>query len=327
MTGRFTLTHRLPDGHFATTLRADVLAGLTATPKTLPPKWFYDARGDRLFEAITALPEYYLTRAEHGILARHAADIVRLTGARTLVELGSGASRKTRLLLDAFRAADRGAPERYVPVDVSASALRDAGERLCRAYPGLRVSGTVTDFETDPALPADAPGPRLVAFLGSTLGNLGPPQRAAFHAALRAELAPGDALLLGADLVKPVGELLPAYDDGEGVTAEFNRNVLHVLNRELDADFDPGSFDHRAVWDAERERVEMRLRSRTAQTVKFPPLDLTVDFAAGEELRTETSAKFRRAGLTAELRRAGFAVRQWWTDREQRFAVALAVPD
>ncbi|NGO72546.1 L-histidine N(alpha)-methyltransferase [Streptomyces boncukensis] len=325
MTDRFTLAHRLSPDHFTTRLHADVRDGLTAAPKTLPPKWLYDTRGSELFEDITRLTEYYPTRAEDEVLDRHAADIARLTGADTLVELGSGSSAKTRRLLDALTA--HGTLRRYAPVDVSPAALLAAGEALCRDRPGLRVAATVADFEAELVLPEPSGGPRLVAFLGSTIGNLPPARRSAFFSALRAALGGGDALLLGADLVKDPAVLLRAYDDPHGVTAEFNRNVLHMLNRELHADFAPGSFAHRAVWDAEAEQIEMRLRARTAQTVKLPPLDLSVDFADGEELRTETSAKFRRAGLTAELAHRGFGVRAWWTDERERFAVLLAVPD
>ncbi|MCF6522328.1 L-histidine N(alpha)-methyltransferase [Streptomyces sp. JJ36] len=321
---RFTLHHRLPEHHFTDALHTDVLKGLTATPKTLPPKWFYDARGSRLFETITTLPEYYPTRAEREILARQAGEVARRTRARTLVELGSGSSAKTRLLLDALTA--EGTLEEYAPLDVSRDALEEAGAALCRAYPDLRVTATVTDLDAGPALPRAASGPRLVAFLGSTIGNLDRAQRAAFHAGLRAEMAPGDALLLGADLVKDPETLRRAYDDALGVTADFNLNVLRVLNRELEADFDLSAFAHRAVWDARDERVEMRLRSRRPQTVKLPALDLAVDFARDEDLRTEISVKFRRSGLTAELEGAGFAVRAWWTDHRDRFALLLAEP-
>lgn len=324
MTERFTLERRLPPDHRATTLRADVRRGLTAEPKWLPPKWFYDARGSELFEEITRLPEYYPTRAEQEILTRRAPEIAALTRARTLAELGSGSSRKTRLLLDALTTA--GTLTRYAPTDVSEAALRAAGQALCRDYPRLRVTATVADFEADLALAPEAEGPRLLAFLGGTIGNLDPGQRAAFYGLLRHALSADDALLMGADLVKDPAVLERAYDDSQGVTAAFNRNLLHVLNRELDADFDPGAFQHRAVWNAEEEWIEMRLRSREAQTVKFPPLDLSVDFGRGEEMRTEISAKFRREPLTAELAAGGFTVRQWWTDAEERFALLLAVP-
>ncbi|WP_033822119.1 L-histidine N(alpha)-methyltransferase [Kitasatospora sp. MBT63] len=323
MTNRFTLDHRLPQDHLATTLRADVLHGLSAAPRTLPSKWFYDAHGSELFEQITRLPEYYPTRAEQEILARRAPEIAALTRARTLVELGSGSSRKTRLLLDALTAA--GTLQRYAPLDVSDSALAEAGEALCRDYPDLQVVATVTDFEHDLAL-GDEPGPRLLAFLGSTIGNLDPAQRRSFYTTLRHALSGDDALLLGADLVKDPGTLIRAYDDGRGVTAAFNKNVLNVLNRELGADFDPAAFDHVAVWNEAAERIEMHLRSRTAQTVKIPAVDLVLELAAEESVRTEISGKFRREALTAELAAGGFTVSHWWTDRSARFALLLAVP-
>ncbi|WP_370093512.1 L-histidine N(alpha)-methyltransferase [Streptacidiphilus sp. MAP12-20] len=320
----FTLDDRLPADHLATELRSDVVEGLTAHPKSLPPKWFYDARGSELFEEITRLPEYYPTRAEQEILTRRAPEIAALTRAATLFELGSGSSRKTRLLLDALTAA--GTLVCYAPLDVSPSALEQAGEALIRDYPGLRVAATVTDFEGDLTLPPEAPGPRLVAFLGSTIGNLDADQRQSFYKALRYTLSADDVLLLGADLVKDREVLVRAYADSQGVTAEFNRNVLNVLNRELDADFDPAAFEHVALWNEESERIEMHLRSRVAQTVKLTALGLSVDFEEDERLRTEISVKFRRESLTAELERAGFTVRHWWTDEEERFALLLAVP-
>ncbi|MEE1930344.1 L-histidine N(alpha)-methyltransferase [Streptomyces sp. TRM 70351] len=319
---RFTLTRRLPADHLADALRADVLKGLTGRPKTLPPKWFYDGRGSELFEEITRLPEYYPTRAEHEILQRRSGEIAAASGARTLAELGSGSSRKTRLLLDAFTAL--GTLTCYAPLDVSEDALAEAGRALTADYPGLTVTAAVTDYEVDLTLPGGAP--RLVAFLGGTLGNLDAAGRRAFYAALRPQLRPGDALLLGVDLVKEPDVLVPAYDDARGVTAEFNKNVLRVLNRGLDARFDPDAFDHRALWNAAEERIEMRLRSRFAQTVPVSALDLTVEFERGEELRTEISVKFRREPLTAELAHGGFATRHWWTDEGGRFAVLMAEP-
>ncbi|MEU1791011.1 L-histidine N(alpha)-methyltransferase [Streptomyces sparsogenes] len=316
----FTLSRTLPADATAAALRADVADGLTRTPKQLPPKWFYDARGSELFERITRLPEYYPTRAEREILVDRATEIAAATGARTLVELGSGSSEKTRHLLRAL-------PElrTYVPVDVSESALSLAGRALLAAHPELVVHALVADFLTGLALPADTPGPRLVAFLGGTIGNLPPAERAGFLASVGALLAPGDALLLGTDLVKDEATLVAAYDDAQGVTADFNKNVLAVIDRELGADFDPADFDHVALWDAEREWIEMRLRARGDLTVKIPALDLAVPFAAGEEMRTEISAKFRREGVRAELTAAGLEPRRWWTDREGRFALSLAV--
>ncbi|ANS69629.1 hypothetical protein SLINC_7405 [Streptomyces lincolnensis] len=315
----FLLTRTLPEDATEAALRADVLKGLTHTPKTLPPKWFYDAHGSELFEQITELPEYYPTRAEREILLARSAEIAAATGARTLVELGSGSSEKTRHIIDALTGLDT-----YVPVDVSESALTQAGQALVAERPGLRVHALIADFTARLTLP-DTPGPRLVAFLGGTIGNLVPVERAAFLSSVRALLSPGDALLLGTDLVKDERVLVRAYDDAAGVTAAFNKNVLTVVDRELGADFDPDTFDHVALWDADHEWIEMRLRSRTAQTVKIPALDLAVDFAAGEELHTEVSAKFRKEGVRAELSAAGLELAHWWTDDEGRFALSLSV--
>ncbi|MFJ6894797.1 L-histidine N(alpha)-methyltransferase [Streptomyces hokutonensis] len=315
----FLLTRTLPEDATDAALRADVLHGLTRTPKTLPPKWFYDAHGSELFEQITELPEYYPTRAEREILIDRAGEIAAATGARTLVELGSGSSDKTRHLLDAFTDLAL-----YVPVDVSESALTQAGHALIAERPGLDVHALIADFTGAMTLP-ETPGPRLLAFLGGTIGNLLPAERATFFAGLRALLSPGDALLLGTDLVKDEQVLVRAYDDAAGVTAAFNKNVLTVVDRELGADFDAGAFDHVALWDADNEWIEMRLRSRTDQTVKIPALDLAVDFTAGEELRTEISAKFRKEGVRSELAAAGLELAHWWTDRKGRFALSLSV--
>ncbi|MGV9631249.1 L-histidine N(alpha)-methyltransferase [Streptomyces sp. NPDC003487] len=314
----FQITRTLPEDATEAALRADVLAGLTATPKTLPPKWFYDAHGSELFERITTLPEYYPTRAEREILIDRSAEIAAATGARTLIELGSGSSEKTRYLIDALTSL-----RTYVPVDVSESALTQAGRALVAERPDLDVHALIADFTGTFTLP-DTPGPRLVAFLGGTIGNLLPAERAAFLSSVRALLSPGDALLLGTDLVKDERVLVRAYDDAAGVTAAFDKNVLTVINRELGADFDPAAFDHVAVWDAEHEWIEMRLRSRTAQSVKVPALDLAVDFTAGEEMRTEVSAKFREDGVRDELAAQGLKLTHWWTDREGRFALSLS---
>ncbi|MEV5610752.1 L-histidine N(alpha)-methyltransferase [Streptomyces sp. NPDC052225] len=314
----FALTRTLPEDATDAALRADVLHGLTRTPKTLPPKWFYDARGSELFDEITTLPEYYPTRAEREILLARAAEIAAATGARTLVELGSGSSDKTRHLLDAF-----GGLTTYVPVDVSESALRGAARTLLAEHPDLDIHALVADFTAALALPA-TPGPRLVAFLGGTIGNLLPAERAAFLTSVRGLLSPGDFFLLGTDLVKDEATLVAAYDDAAGVTAAFDKNVLSVVNRELGADFDLAAFEHVARWDATREWIEMRLRSTVAQTVKIPALDLAVDFAAGEELRTEVSAKFRRGGVRDELALAGLDLAHWWTDEAGRFALSLS---
>jgi L-histidine N-alpha-methyltransferase len=319
-----TIDRRLPPGFLADSLRADARAGLTATPKSLPPKWFYDANGSALFEKITELPEYYPTRAERSILTTRAAEIASLTEAATLAELGSGSSEKTRLLLSALREA--GSLRCYVPVDVSEPALVMAASSLTLDYPGLEVRAVLSDFEEHLGLPApgDAPAPRLLAFLGSTIGNLVPAQRAAFLARIRAQLNPGDFFLLGTDLVKDPAVLVAAYDDAAGVTADFNKNVLAVLNASLGADFDLDAFEHVAVWDAEAEWIEMRLRSLDDQTVHLPLLELTVDFAAGEEMRTEVSAKFRRDTVAAELAAAGLDLVRWWTDPRAQFALSLS---
>jgi len=318
------IDRRLPDHFFEASLRSDALAGLTATPKSLPPKWFYDERGSELFDKITLLDEYYPTRAEREILAQRAAEIAAATGAATLVELGSGTADKTRLLLDAL--AGGGTLAEYVPVDVSESALVTAAVRILERYPGLRVRAVLSDFQEHLGLP-ESGGRRLVAFLGGTIGNLLPTERAEFFASLRARLRDGDALLLGTDLVKDPAVLISAYDDAAGVTAEFNKNILRVLNSELGADFDTDEFDHVALWDAEAEWIEMRLRSAADQIVHLPAIGLSVPFGAGEEMRTEISAKFRREGVTAELAEAGLTMRSWWTDALGRFALSLSTPD
>ena len=318
--GRVRIEQHLSPTALRDALEADVRAGLTAQPKTLPPKWFYDARGSELFSAITELPEYYPTRCERAILRAHAADVARLAQADTLVELGSGTSDKTRLLLDALQAA--GTLQRYVPFDVDPSVLAAASTAVAEEYPGVEVHAVVGDFEHHlPLLPAG--GRRLVAFLGGTIGNLLPAERARFLRTVAAGLAPGDTVLLGTDLVKDPARLVAAYDDAAGVTADFNRNVLRVLARELGAEVDPGAFEHVAVWDAEHEWVEMRLRSRREQVVRV--LDLEVHFAAGEELRTEISAKFRRDRVAAELGAAGLRPHRWWTDPDGEYALSLAV--
>ncbi|MFJ9575689.1 L-histidine N(alpha)-methyltransferase [Streptomyces sp. NPDC101191] len=318
----FQLTRTLPADATGAALRADVLHGLTRSPKELPPKWFYDARGSELFEEITRLPEYYPTRAEREILVSRSHQIAAATGARTLVELGSGSSEKTRHLIDALLPA----LDAYVPVDVSQSALEGAGEALLEERPGLRVHALVADFTHGLDLPPTV-GPRLVAFLGGTVGNLLPEERREFLRGVRAMLVPGDSLLLGTDLVKDEATLVAAYDDAAGVTAEFNKNVLAVLGRELGADADPEDFEHVALWDREHEWIEMRLRARHALVVKIPELDLVVPFEAGEEMRTEVSAKFRQEGVRTELADAGFTLSHWWTDEEGRFALSLATVD
>jgi L-histidine N-alpha-methyltransferase len=317
------LTYHLGPDDAAAALRADVLAGLTATPKSLPPRWFYDERGSELFDEITRLPEYYPTRAERAILTARAGEIAAASRADVLVELGSGTSEKTRLLLTALSGA--GTLRRFVPFDVDPSVLRMAGAALTAEYPGLEVDGVVGDFTRHLGeLPRT--GRRMVAFLGSTIGNLEPAPRARFLAELAATLGPGDSLLLGTDLVKDPARLVRAYDDAAGLTAAFNRNVLAVLDRELKADFDPQAFDHVALWDPEREWIEMRLRSSADQAVTIAGLGLTVQFAAGEEMRTEISAKFRPGGLAGELTVAGLELLELWTDPSGDFALSLSTP-
>jgi L-histidine N-alpha-methyltransferase len=274
-----------------------------------------------LFDEITRLEEYYPTRCERVILDAHASEIASTTGADTLVELGSGTSEKTRILLDGMRAA--GTLRRFVPFDVSKRTLHDAAAAIEQEYAGIDVQPVVGDFTLDlDTIPAV--GRRLVVFLGGTVGNLLPPARSAFLADVAVMLGPEDYFLLGTDLVKDAGRLVAAYDDARGVTAEFNKNVLHVMNRELAADFDVDAFEHVAVFDADREWIEMRLRATRAQTVRLRALDLEVEFAAGEEMRTEVSAKFTRVRVDAELRAAGMRLVQWWTDPAGDFAVSLA---
>jgi L-histidine Nalpha-methyltransferase len=304
-------------------MRRDVAAGLRATPKTLPSKYFYDEEGSALFDAITRLPEYYPTRTERGILVDRAGEIAARSGADTLIELGSGTSEKTRLLLDAFHR--RGALRRFVPFDVDEVTLRAAAGAVAAEYPGVAVHAVVGDFERHLGLLPPG-GRRMVAFLGSTIGNLTPEQRAVFLTEIVAGLEPGDTFLLGTDLVKDTGRLEAAYDDDAGVTAAFNRNVLHRLNRELDADFAPDAFEHVALFDAERDWIEMRLRSSADQTVTVAGLGLTVRFAAGEEMRTEISAKFRPEGLAGELTVAGLELLELWTDPAGDFALSLSTP-
>ena len=313
----------LDPGGLAEQMARDVRAGLAARPKTLPPKYFYDARGSELFDEITRLPEYYPTRTERAILAERVSTIARLTGAETLIELGSGTSEKTRLLLRALR--DEGTLTRFVPFDVDPAILEEASAAVAGEFPGLVVAPVVGDFESHLDLLPSGPR-RLLAFLGSTIGNLDPGQRATFLRDVRRTLGPGDSFLLGTDLVKPAARLVPAYDDALGVTAEFNKNVLTVINRELGADFDPEAFEHVALWDAENEWVEMRLRAVCAQRVTVEALGVVADFEEGEEMRTEISTKFRREGIAAELAAAGLRLTDWWTDPAGDFALSLSVP-
>jgi len=304
-------------------LGRDVMAGLTRPAKELPPKHFYDARGSELFEQITELPEYYPTRTELQILWYRADEIVALSGAGELVELGSGASVKARILLDAMERARtlRG----YVPLDVSESVVREAAEQLVRDYDALTVHGVIGDFERHLGeLPAGVEEPRLVALLGGTIGNFMPDARRTLLRKIAALMRTDDTLLLGTDLVKDRAVLEAAYDDSQGVTAEFNRNVLYVINRELGADFVPEEFEHVALFDPDQEWIEMRLRATRACVVTIAALDLSVAFAAGEEMRTEISAKFTRRRVEEDLAAAGLTLSDWLTDPDGMFALSLA---
>lgn len=303
-------------------LRRDVFDGLRSFPKTLPPKWFYDSIGSELFDQITRLPEYYPTRAEAQILRARSAEIASAAEADTLVELGSGTSEKTRLLLEALQAA--GSLRRFVPFDVDASMLSSAATAIKRDYPDIEIAAVCGDFEEHLAeIPGG--GRRLFVFLGSTIGNLTPGPRADFLASLAAVMQPDDSLLLGTDLVKDTGRLVRAYDDAAGVTARFNRNVLAVINRELDADFDIDAYVHVARWNADAERMEMWLRAESPQRVRIGALELTVEFTAGEEMLTEVSCKFRAEAVAAEFAEVGLRRTQWWTDDAGDFGLSLAV--
>jgi L-histidine Nalpha-methyltransferase len=303
-------------------LSEDVLDGLTRPFKELPPKHFYDARGAELFDQICELPEYYPTRAERAILEEGASELAALTNAAELVELGSGTAAKTRVLLDAMHAA--GTLRRYIPVDVTESMVRDCAEALTSEYPGLQVHGVIGDFERHLDRVPPPVGPRIVAFLGGTIGNFPPGSRRRVLRQIGSLLGPEDHLLMGTDLVKDPEVLEAAYDDAQGVTADFNRNVLRVLNRELDADFDLQDFDHVARFDPEHEWIEMRLRARREHTTLVRALDLPVHFDAGEEMRTEISAKFTPERLESDLSAAGLELVRWLTDPDELFALTLS---
>ena len=317
-----TLSNHLAADSADQALRRDVFDGLQRTPKSLPPKWFYDSLGSHLFDQITRLPEYYPTRAEAGILRARSAEVAAASEADTLVELGSGTSEKTRLLLDALR--ERGSLRRFVPFDVDAGILSTAAAAIQQEYAGVEINAVCGDFE-EHLTEIPTGGRRLFVFLGSTIGNLTPGPRMEFLSSLSAQLRPGDSLLLGTDLIKDTGRLVRAYDDSAGVTAAFNRNVLAVINRQLDADFDVEAFQHVARWNTEHERIEMWLRAGGPQRVRVDALDLTVEFAAGEEMLTEVSCKFRPDGVSAELARVGLRRIRWWTDAAGDFGLSLAV--
>ncbi|SDJ25330.1 L-histidine Nalpha-methyltransferase [Nonomuraea maritima] len=313
--------NHLDRDHLRQALEHDVTTGLTAASKWLPPKWFYDRTGSELFSRITRLREYYPTRRELSILRQRSGELAAASAADTLVELGSGTSEKTVLLLEALKSA--GTLHGYTPVDVDAVTLESAARRLSVTFPLLDIRPVCADFECHLSrLPQN--GRRMVAFLGGTIGNMEPASRAVFLKELHAALRPGESFLLGADLVKDPARLVAAYDDAEGVTAEFNRNVLRVINRELRADFEPEAFTHVAVYDERHEWIEMRLRATRRMRVWVDALGLAVHFAEGEELRTEISAKFRLEGLRAELQAAGLRVRRHYTDPDGDFALLLA---
>lgn len=312
------------EGSALDSMADEVRAGLGRELKELPPKYFYDERGSELFDRITGLPEYYPTRCERAILNRRAPVIVDLAGSNELVELGSGSASKTRALL--FAMAGTGMLERYLPMDVSESAVERSAEELVEIYPGLQVHGVVGDFEQHMRhLPVgDRP---LVAFLGGTIGNFYPGARADFLAQLRELLGDEGRLLLGTDLAKEIGVVEAAYNDSAGVTAEFNRNVLHAINRELDADFEPDSFEHVAFFNQEDSWIEMRLRAVGEQQVRIAVADLDLTLADGEEIRTEISTKFTRERLEAELGEAGMLVEAFFTDPDGYFGLTLAAPE
>lgn len=323
------LTHLVASGHTATSFGADVCRGLTASPKHLPPKYFYDALGSKLFEAICELPEYYVTRAETEVLARHAGDIAGSVGSPVrLVELGSGEGRKTRLLIEALFL--RQGTLEYLPIDISREAIEASAEGLLRSYPELEISAFAGEFVPSlRALAEEASVSKgfrtLVIFLGSTLGNLEPGERLSLLSAVRGLLRPGDGLLVGVDLRKPVSVLVPAYDDALGVTAAFNLNVLVRINRELGGRFDLTTFRHRAVWNEELSRIEMHLESLRAQVVAIQELELEVSFEEGETIHTESSYKFESRQIEALAEESGFELRRVWTDGKRRFGSHLLV--
>jgi L-histidine Nalpha-methyltransferase len=319
----YTIDVHLSPEDVQSQMRADALKGLQAREKSIPPVWFYDERGSRLFEEITQLPEYYPTRAERALLERHAFSIAQMSKADTLVELGAGACDKTRVLLTALQ--DAGTLARYVPFDVSDEFLRNAAATLSEEFGTLAIHLVIGDFHHHLAeIPTD--GRRMVAFLGGTIGNLNPAQRARFLFDLNCTMSSDDFLLLGTDLVKDRARLVAAYDDAAGVTADFNRNVLHVLNQQLGADFDPGHFRHVALWNEEEQWIEMRLRSDETVEISLAGAGITVQFEEGEDLLTEISAKFTPEGVEQELVDAGFVLEGMWGADDGEFLLSLAHP-
>lgn len=311
----------LPPAGSESGVAADVRAGLTKPFKEISPRYFYDDHGSQLFERITELPEYYPTRCERQILVDRSPEIAAAANASTLIELGSGSAAKSRVLLDAMR--DAGTLHAYCPVDISEEITRDTAERIASEYPGIEVKGLVCDFEHDlERVPVG--GPRLIALLGGTIGNLPPQQRSGFLRRIANLLDPDDRFLLGIDLIKDPATLVAAYDDSQGVTAEFNRNSLKVLNDRFDGNFDPEAFEHVALWDSENLWIEMRLRSLLEQQVRLDSLDLDLHFAQGEEMRTEISTKFARDGLEAIFAEAELELTDWFTSDGDEYAIALA---
>ncbi|HEY8638880.1 MAG TPA: L-histidine N(alpha)-methyltransferase [Solirubrobacterales bacterium] len=321
-TDRISVEVHLPPGGPLSGMAADVRAGLTRPFKELSPRYFYDERGSQLFEDITELPEYYPTRCEREILETRSTEICEAANSpATLIELGSGSAQKTMVLLNAML--DAGCLETYCPVDISEEITRDTAERIAAEYDGIAVRGLVCDFELDlERIPVAAP--RVIALLGGTIGNFEPQQRSGFLHRISNLLGPEDRFLLGTDLVKDRQTLEAAYNDSQGVTADFNKNVLSVLNRELAADFDSDSFEHVARWDDENLWVDIRLRSLSNQVVKVASLDMLVPFATGEEMRTEISTKFARPGLEGIYAEAGLELTDWWTDADGLYALSLA---
>ncbi len=320
-TDQIEIEVHLPEGGSWAGMAEDVREGLSSPFKELPPKYFYDERGSELFERITELPEYYPTRTERAILDEHSEEIVDAASPTTLIELGSGAAAKTRVLLDAIAATGR--LETYVPVDISEEITRRVADELVGEYEGLRVHGIVSDYETHLERVPREQG-ALIAFLGGTIGNFRPGPRRSFLARIATLMYPEDRFLLGTDLVKDTAVLEAAYNDSAGVTAEFNKNVLHVLNRELDADFDPDLFEHVAFFDADNEWIDIRLRSLAEQFIDLRALDMRTHFARSEEMRTEISTKFTRERLEASYADAGLELVEWWTDPEDLYALSLA---
>lgn len=319
----YTIDVHLSPGEVQDQMRVDAVEGLRAAEKSIPPVWFYDERGSRLFEEITQLPEYYQTRAERALLEAHAGSIAETSKADTLVELGAGACDKTRVLLAALK--DTGTLARYIPFDVSDEFLRRAASTLAQEFHTVELHLVIGDFHRHLAeIPTD--GRRIVAFLGGTIGNLDPAQRARFLFDLNCTMSSDDSLLLGTDLVKDRGRLLAAYDDAAGVTADFNRNVLHVLNEQLEGDFDPERFRHVAVWNEDQQWIEMRLRAEEAAEVTLGGAGIVVRFDQGEDLLTEISAKFTPERVERELADAGFVVEGMWGADEGEFLLTLAHP-